>query len=203
MARPGTFPKGVSGNPSGTPRPKAITELARRYTPDIIRALVEVARLPAREHAAAKVAAARELRIIGYPGLEKQGLLDGLASPAQLHLLAVQTIHAVLPNPHLTGEPAEEGPEIDAEDWTSTPGLLPEPDDALPDEALPLWDAYRARKRAEIPDSDHAGELATADLGDSGDFPPNEGDSGPETGDSGVFWQVGVTEGGDDGENGA
>lgn len=184
------FPKGLSGNPGGKPVSRDFSQLARRYAPDIVKALIDVLRLPARDFAAAKVAAARELRIIGWPGLEKQGLLDGVANPGQLHLLAVQSVHAVLPNPHLTGEPTEEGPEIDGEGWISAPDLLPTPLDDIPTEALPLWDAYKARKRAEAPESDPETALERPEAPDSGEFPTIQAgftgffDENPENGDA-------------------
>jgi hypothetical protein len=111
MARPGTLPKGISGNPGGTMRPEAITELARRYLPDVIRALVDVARLPAREFAGQKGARARPARL----PRPRQARARRGPHVGQLHRLAVQMTARWLPNEHLTGDPVDEGPEIDAE----------------------------------------------------------------------------------------
>ena len=139
------FAPGVSGNPGGTPRNAAIQALARRYTVDAVRALVEVARLPASQHAAPKVAAARELIAIGH------GTSAGaeLTTALHMHLLAVQQI--VPPDQNDTfvdATEAEDAAEMAAFD---RPGMLPAPRDDLPDDALPLWDAYRVRRENESP----------------------------------------------------
>lgn len=143
----GRFPPGVSGNPGGTPRNANVQALARRYTVDAVRALVEVARLPAALAAAPKVAAARELIAIGHGTSVGAELTNAL----HLHLLAVQ--HVVPPDQNDSFvEPidAEDAAEMAAFD---RPGLLPAPTEDLPDEALPLWDAYRVRREGETADS--------------------------------------------------
>src|SRR5262249_47717483 len=110
--------------------------------------LVQTARLTQPTYAAARVAAIRELKSIGYPGLDKA---DPLLEDDALHkhLLAVGA--AALPSPTPAMTPADpEGGEpdpLELEPITIDMDLLPEPDDALPGAALPLWDAYRARKR--------------------------------------------------------
>jgi hypothetical protein len=142
---------GQSGNPSGRQKGEAeVQRLARRYSVDAIKALVEVARLPTYANPAAKVSAARELLAIGYPGLTKGQTADA-ASALHLHLTAIQTVHMGQPNPHLTGGPAAiEAEAEDADDEGLIGGLkvLPEPDEGLPDEALPLWEAWKAAKEA-------------------------------------------------------
>jgi len=122
-----------------------VQALARRYTVDAVRALVEVARLPASLHAAPKVAAARELIAIGHGTNVGTELTNAL----HLHLLAVQQI---VPADHNDSfeDPAEaEDDPILAQ--ADRPGQLPAPSDELPDEALPLWDAYRVRRTVDVP----------------------------------------------------
>jgi len=150
MAKTSTsFKPGVSGNPGGSPRDADVSALARRYTVDAIRAFVEVSRLTAPAHAAARVAAGRELVAIGYPGLGK-GITSGEGNALHLHLLAVTNHVAPGGHVHLTGEPKPEPPEIEAEEgfapFEFAEQALPEADEDLPDEALPLWDAWKARK---------------------------------------------------------
>ena len=78
------FEPGVSGNPGGRPSVREIAAIARRYTPDALRALVEVCRT-AIDNPAARVAAAN-------------GLLDrGWGKPnQQLDVTAGQGIAAAL-----------------------------------------------------------------------------------------------------------
>lgn len=177
MARTSTsFKPGVSGNPGGSPKDADVSALARRYTVDAIRAFVEVARLTAPAHAAARVAAGRELVAIGYPGLGK-GITSGEGNALHLHLLAVTNNVAPGGHVHLTGDPRPEAPAIEAEDFQPfefTEQALPGAADDLPDEALPLWDAFKARKAAEI------GRQATrndAETPESTDSAQSEGDS--------------------------
>lgn len=140
------FPPGVSGNPAGRPPSAEISALARRYTADWLRGLVEVVRLPVvTKNASAIVAAARELREVGYPGLSK-GPPEAPVGSLHLHLLAVtqeaQNALRGLPGGGVSA------PTLDAEAWgESGTGesvdlrTLPRPDSRLPHEALPLWDA--------------------------------------------------------------
>jgi hypothetical protein len=63
-----SFAPGASGNPGGRPKTGDISALARRYTVNALRALVEVADMPLSTRSAnAKVAAARALTDLGYP----------------------------------------------------------------------------------------------------------------------------------------
>jgi hypothetical protein len=164
MAKTSTsFKPGVSGNPGGSPKDADVSALARRYTVDAIRAFVEVSRLTAPAHAAARVAAGRELVAIGYPGLGK-GVTAGEGNALHLHLLAVTNHVAPGGHVHLTGEPKPDSPpQIEADDFHPfefAEQALPGAADDLPDEALPLWDAFKARKarleaenRTETPES--------------------------------------------------
>jgi hypothetical protein len=174
MAKTSTsFKPGVSGNPGGSPRDADVSALARRYTVDAIRAFVEVSRLTAPAHAAARVAAGRELVAIGYPGLGK-GLTSGEGNALHLHLLAVTNHVAPGAHVHLTGEPAPVAPAIEAESFEPfefAENSLPGTGDDLPDEALPLWDAFKARKAAET-------ARLTAENDDSAQ---NEGESSDES----------------------
>jgi hypothetical protein len=130
----GRFQPGQSGNPGGKPAAAELSALARRYTADWLRGLVEVVRLPAKDHASAVVAAARELREVGYPGLTK-GPSEGGASALHLHLLAVTQVKTV-------EAPAADWIEADPDEAPIQPTLVPRPDGRLPHEAaLPLWDA--------------------------------------------------------------
>jgi hypothetical protein len=128
----GRFQPGQSGNPGGKPAAAELSALARRYTADWLRGLVEVVRLPAKDHASAVVAAARELREVGYPGLTK-GPSEGGASALHLHLLAVTAVKTV---------EAADWIEADPDEPPLEPTLVPKPDGKLPHEAaLPLWEA--------------------------------------------------------------
>lgn len=151
------------GNPGR--RSKAVGDLARRYTVDAVRALVEVARLPATTHAGPKVTAAVKLLEIGHPGLGKGG--PGAATDAaKLHLLALQALAPPGSVAPIAALELDNGPDLDAEaligggDFT----LLPAPDDDLPDEALPLWDVWKARKRMkDARDAELAGDASETD----------------------------------------
>lgn len=177
----GQFPPGVSGNPGGTPRTAEVTALARRYTTDAIRALVDTARITDPKWASARVAAARELLAIAYPkGSEGGGVVNHL----HLHLLALAQgqggPHVAVVSPHLTGEATAEAAEAAVDAWLGTPGLYPQPDDGPPGEALPLWDSYRARRttiegRAEPPAAENP--PATADQGDPAAKTDGKGES--------------------------
>jgi hypothetical protein len=140
------FRPGVSGNAGGSPRSSAVSALARRYTVDAVRALVDVARLsPGPSTTAPKVAAASKLIEIGYPGLQR-GIVESM-NVLQMHLLALQQTVDASENDLLSPEQA---PEIEAgPDW-DTPGALPTPDDSLPDDALPLWDSFRVRRQPVV-----------------------------------------------------
>jgi hypothetical protein len=187
MARTSTsYKPGVSGNPGGTPRDADVSALARRYTVDAIRAFVETARLRQPAHASARVAAARELVAIGFPGLSK-GTTTGEGNALHLHLLAVTNNLAPGAHVHLTGEPTPEAPAIEAEEFNPfafDDRALPGADEDLPDEALPLWDAFKARKSAQIerdaaqnePETPESTDPTTKE-GDSTDDPrPPDGD---------------------------
>lgn len=159
----GSFQPGVSGNPGGKPAAAQVSALARRYTHDWMRALVEVVRLPpVKEFAAAKVAAARELREVGYPGLTK-GADQGATSSLHLHLLAVsREAQAVLDR--LPGAGALlEGEAWDENEPPLDPAFVPEPDSRLPHEALPLWDAADATDQEET-SAGHAEPAPEGDL---------------------------------------
>lgn len=138
------FVPGVSGNPGGTPRNAAVTQLARRYTIDAVRALVYVARLNSPQQASAMVAAARELIALGH------GQTAGaeLANALHLHLLAVQQVVPLSENEPFSEPPVIEQ-EVELAQWDHA-GMLPAPREDLPDEALPLWDAYRVRHSDEV-----------------------------------------------------
>ena len=142
-----SFQRGLSGNPGGRPATGEISALARRYTADWLRGLVGVVRLPVcKENAPSIISAAVALRDTGYPGLTKAAPDTGPAS-LHLHLLAVtreaQATLQSLPSPVV------EGWGIDArEPLAADPPLedtyLPPLDEAMPHEALPLWDAAAA-----------------------------------------------------------
>jgi hypothetical protein len=186
-----SFRPGMSGNPGGRAQTSEVSRLARRYTVDALRALVEVTRLPAHLHAAAKRAAARDLLDIAYPGLGKGGFnVEGNA--VHLHLLAVQAMAGGATNygredesqnsAH-SDEDADDGPQIDAEAWISTDKLLPEPDDLLPGEALPLWDVWKARKAAQnARDAEPVGEngAGTPDSAAESDPTPRDSSENPD-----------------------
>lgn len=137
-----SFVRGASGNPGGRPATAEVSALARRYTADWLRGLVDVVRLPVTVKSAPSiVSAARELREVGYPGLTKAPTDAG--TPAlHLHLLAVtQQAQATLQGLPQGGAeviegwfPGEDEPPLDD-------AMVPRPDPRLPHEALPLWDA--------------------------------------------------------------
>lgn len=149
------FPPGVSGNPGGRPANAAIQTLARRYTVDAVSGLVWVSRLRSREQASAIVAACRELVQIGHG----QSAGAELTSALHLHLLAVQQVIPPDQNETFTDPPTVEN-DGEMAHW-DRPGLLPAPSDDLPDEALPLWDAYRVRRSSDEVAADLAGEGET------------------------------------------
>lgn len=136
-----SFQPGISGNPGGRPSASAeVSALARRYTPDWVRGLVEVARQPVNRHTASSVVSAcLALRDTGYPGLAKAQPEVGPTS-VHLHLLAVTgEASAVLTEQvvsTLEGEWGEGGDEAPIDER-----MVPRPDARLPHEALPLWDA--------------------------------------------------------------
>lgn len=77
MARPGTFPKGKSGNPGG--RQKGVAEvqaLAREYTKDAVNALVSICK-GAKNPPAARVSAASALLDRGYGKPSQTTKLEG------------------------------------------------------------------------------------------------------------------------------
>jgi hypothetical protein len=156
----GRFTPGVSGNPGGRPRTQEVSAIFRRYTVDAARALVQVARCEVHpKHAGPAVAAARALVEFGYPGLQR-GDNEGLAfwEAVHKHLLAASQLVPAEHNDSAYGPPVLEGDVVPAEQ----PGMLPAPDDSLPDEALPLWDAYRTRHATSVepsaaPDQDAEG----------------------------------------------
>lgn len=131
-----SFQLGRSGNPGGRPADKEIAALARRYTPDVIRTLVEVCR-HAVENPSARVAAANALADRGW-GKPRQevDLGGGLGQALHLHLYAVQRLEEA------RGIAAElEAPPIEGSVEEFRDVLLPETDPLLPHEALPLWEA--------------------------------------------------------------
>jgi hypothetical protein len=129
----GSFKPGQSGNPAGRPNDAEVVALARRYTADAIRALVEVCRYG---KGSERVSAATTLLDRGW-GKPKQELeVGGLAEAVHLHLYAVQRMEAVQVVAADVGGAPIEGV---ADDYLAE--LLPRIDDRLPHEALPLWDA--------------------------------------------------------------
>lgn len=142
----GRFTPGISGNPGGRPRNHEVSAVFRRYTVDAARALVKVARFEVPPKAAGPaVAAARAIVEFAYPGLQR-GDSDGAAfwEAVHKHMLAASQITPADDNDSAYGPPVLEGALAPYEQ----PGLLPLPDDTLPDEALPLWDAFKARPTA-------------------------------------------------------
>lgn len=136
----------MSGNPGGRPATAEISALARRYTADWLRGLVGVVRLPVcRENAPSIVSAALALRDTGYPGLKSANAETGGPASLHLHLLAVtREAQATLQSlPH--------GAVVDGAMWEAElhepvieETYVPPPDERLPHEALPLWDAAAA-----------------------------------------------------------
>jgi hypothetical protein len=181
-----SFKPGNKGNPGGAGhRNRDVQALARRYTVDSIRALVEVARLPAITHAAPKVAAAVKLLEISYPGIGKGAVGGADSDAARLHLLALQ---ALAPPGSVATVVSDFGGSDEAEPVLNDEALigggemslLPEPDDTLPGEALPLWDSWKARRHmntardAELIEDDSRNDEATPDSGGSAPDSPRE-----------------------------
>lgn len=176
-------PGNTAGQNTSGRRSREVGALARRYTVDSIRALVDVVRLPAATHATPKIAAARMLLEIGHSGLFKADAAGDGGDAGRLHLLALQelappgSVAAIRP---ADGE--DGGPALDAEALIGGDGfygLLPAPDDDAPDEAMPLWDAWKARKAmvtARDAELTGANEPTTTDSGES------ESESGPGEG---------------------
>jgi hypothetical protein len=142
--------------------------LARRYSVDSMQTFVWAARLRIPSYAAASVRAAEILTKIGYPGImdNETPVEEGAL---HLHLLAMIEGEGPQPTPAIAPEPE---PELAAvlEQVTIDMELLPEPAEDVPGAALPLWDAYRARKRATEADAaeseaaaPHAAEPETQD----------------------------------------
>ena len=153
----GSFRPGETGNPGGRPPDKEIAALARRYTPDIIRTWVEVCR-NAIDNPSARVAAANALADRGYgkPRQEVE-LSGGMGQALHLHLYAVQRLEQARAVADSLEAPPIEGT---VEDFSET--LLPRAREALPHEALPLWDAAaEAESPAEAePPAEPSGEPA-------------------------------------------
>jgi len=142
----GRFVSGPSSNPGGRPRTQEVSAIFRRYTIDAARALVKVARqeIPAKQ-AGPAVAAARAIVEFGYPGLHR-GESDGLVfwEAIHKHLVAASQLVPAEENDSAYAAPVLEGSLALAEQ----PGMLPAPEADLPEEALPLWDAFKARQTA-------------------------------------------------------
>ena len=148
----GSFQRGISGNPGGKPASAEVSALARRYTADWLRGLVGVVRLPVcKENAPSIVSAARELREVGYPGLTKSAGEAGSPS-LHLHLLAVtrdaQATLQALPGGVFDGV-ADWSEPTDAGEMPLDATYVPAPDERLPHEALPLWDAAANQPEGE------------------------------------------------------
>lgn len=138
------FPPGRSGNPGGRPSDRDISALSRHYTADIIRTWVDVCR-HAIDNPSARVAAANALADRGY-GKPRQEIevAGSMGQALHLHLYAVQRLEAAREVAASLDAPAIDGTAEDFEDV-----LLPQPDPALPEEALlPLW---RAAQPGEPP----------------------------------------------------
>jgi hypothetical protein len=142
------FKPGVSGNPGGRPVSAVAQAIARRYTVDCFRALVEIVRMPATgANASARALAARTLLEYGYPGLSK-AVPDDQVDAVHLHLLAVSQGQG---GAHPVAEPERE-PDAAVEPvevLTIDMDYLPEPIDELPGAALPLWESFRTRRQAQ------------------------------------------------------
>jgi hypothetical protein len=144
-----SFRRGVSGNPGGRPATAEVSALARRYTADWVRGLVGVVRLPpCKEHASAIVSAAIALRDTGYPGLKSANAETGGPASLHLHLLAVTQDAQATQRLGATLQSLPQGAVVEGAVWEADlhePALaeeyVPPPDDRLPHEALPLWDA--------------------------------------------------------------
>jgi hypothetical protein len=174
-----SFRRGISGNPGGRPATGEISALARRYTADWLRGLVEVVRLPVcRENAPSIISAAVALRDTGYPGLTKAAPDTGPAS-LHLHLLAVTQEAQATQRLGATLQSLPTGPVVEgiAAGWADVheplaadrplieDAYLPPLDEAMPHEALPLWDAAAAAADGPQPappgtddNENHAGE---------------------------------------------
>lgn len=137
----GSFQRGISGNPGGKPATAEVSALARRYTADWVRGLVDIARLPrTSKNAASIVSASIALRDTGYPGLTK-GPSDAGSPTLHLHYLAVTNMPRAGAQEPLHGAEWIEGHlEAEAEPPLDE-RLMPRPDQVMPHEALPLWDA--------------------------------------------------------------
>jgi hypothetical protein len=173
-----SFRRGISGNPGGRPATAEISALARRYTADWLRGLVGVVRLPVcKENAPSIISAAVALRDTGYPGLTKAAPDTGPAS-LHLHLLAVtREAQATLQQVGVVSaveEVSAAGWGIDAHEPQIEDAYLPPLDEAMPHEALPLWDAAAAVADGPQPappgTDDNAKTGETDDAADSGPF---------------------------------
>ena len=140
---------GRSGNPGGRPADKEIAALARRYTPDMIRAWVDVCR-NAKENPSARVAAANALadRAYGKPRQDVD-VTSGLGQALHLHLYAVQRLETAR---EVAAE--LEAPPIEGSVEEFADVLLPEPEPLMPHEALPLWEAAPPQETAGETDDD-------------------------------------------------
>jgi hypothetical protein len=157
-----SFRRGISGNPGGRPATAEVSALARRYTADWLRGLVEVVRLPVcKENAPSIISAAVALRDTGYPGLTKAAPDTGPAS-LHLHLLAVtREAQATLQQVGVVSavEEVSAGWGIDAHEPQIEDTYLPPLDEAMPHETLPLWDAAAATPPPGADDHEnHTGE---------------------------------------------
>ncbi|HWG80555.1 MAG TPA: hypothetical protein VN681_12315 [Stellaceae bacterium] len=153
----GRFEPGVSGNPGGRPSVREVAAIARRYTPDALRALVEVCRT-AIDNPAARVAAANGLLDRGWGKPNQQlDVTGGVGQALHLHLYAVQRLEQVR---EVAGD--LDAPPIDGTAAEFADFLLPPSDERLPEEALPLWDAAVARRTA-APEPDQPPALGPED----------------------------------------
>jgi hypothetical protein len=167
-----SFRRGISGNPGGRPATAEVSALARRYTADWVRGLVGVVRLPVcKENASHIVSAAIALRDTGYPGLKSASAESGGATSLHLHLLAVTK------DAQATLQSLPQGSVVEGVAWEAElhePPLedeyVPPPDERLPHEALPLWDAVPADPRLGADDNENQAGRENEDGNDiSGD----------------------------------